>query len=452
MTISLGCTAVAGHDTTCTVSPTIAAPAAPALKRELGRWDLTAIGVNQVIGAAIWALPAALAAGVGTWSPWLVGAVGFAALLSALSFAEVASRFDGTGGSYLYTRVAFGRFAAFEVGWMLWFTRAAAWGSVINVLVASIGVYWPAVTTGTTRTLFLAAVIAAIAVINVRGIRLSSFVVNLLTFGKVLPLIVFIAAGWFFIDWSRLAPGAVPSLRALSTSGLLLMFAFGGYEVIPVPGGEARDPQRSAPFALVTTLVIVTILMTLAQIVAVGTLPTLATSKTPLADAAGVFFGPAGIAMITLGVVFSVSGNNMGQAISGSRNLFALAEHGDLPAFFGRVHPAYRTPTNAILVTAGVALVLAVSGTFTALAAVSALSRLVVYVATCASTLKLRRPEFHDTVRPALFVVPLGPVIPSLAILIALAAITGASTLQLMSGTAALAAGAVLYWIAARAQ
>ena len=131
------------------------APAAstPTLRRELGKWDLTAIGVNQVIGGAVFALPAALAASAGGWSPWMVAAVGFASLLIALSFAEVASRFDGTGGSYLYTRAAFGRFAAFEVGWLMWFTRAASWASVINVLAVSLGFYWPSLTAGTPRML-----------------------------------------------------------------------------------------------------------------------------------------------------------------------------------------------------------------------------------------------------------------------------------------------------------
>jgi amino acid transporter len=430
------------------VPPPTATPAAPALKRELGRWDLTAIGVNQVIGAAVFALPAALAARAGAWSPWMVGAVGLASMLIALSFAEVASRFDGTGGSYLYTRAAFGRFAAFEVGWMMWFTRAASWGSVVTVTVSSLGFYWPAVTSGTTRLVFLTTFIAVIAAINVRGIRLSSFVVNVLTAGKLLPLTIFILAGLFYVDWARLVPGTAPSLGELSASGLLLIFAFGGYEVVPVPGGEARDPQRTVPFALIMTIIAATAVMTLAQVVAVGTLPTLATSKTPLADASALFLGAGGAAMITLGAVLSTSGNNMGQALSGPRNLFALAEQGDLPTFFGRIHPEYRTPVNAILITAGVALVLALSGTFAALAAASAISRLVVYVATCASTIRLRNPRFATSVKPALFVVPFGPLIPGAAIVIALAILAGASSLQLMSGTGALAAGAVLYWIA----
>jgi amino acid transporter len=422
------------------------------LKRELGRWDLTAIGVNQVIGSAVFALPAALAVAAGAWSPWLVAAVGFASMMIALSFAEVASRFDGTGGPYIYTRAAFGRFAAFEVGWMLWFTRATSWASVVNVLVSSLGFYWPIVTAGPHRVIVLVALVGLIAAINLRGIRESSLVVNLLTAAKLLPLVVFVVAGLFFVDWTRLTPGGALPMKDLSASALLLIFAFGGYEVVPVVAGESRDPRRTVPFALLMTIVIVTVVMTLAQVVALGTLPDLSQSTTPLADSAMLFLGGTGAATMTMAAVFSTSGNNMGQALSGSRNLFALAEQGDLPAFFGRVHPQWRTPTHAILVTAGVALVLAVSGSFRTLAAASAVSRLVVYVATCASTLRLRNPRFERAVRPPMFVVPFGPVIPVAAIVIALTILAGASRAQLMSGALALVAGAVLYLVAIRGQ
>jgi len=432
------------------VLPDIArdAPAGSPLKRELGRWDLTAIGVNQVIGGAVFALPAALAASSGAWSPWMVAAVGVASMLIALSFAEVASRFDGTGGPYLYTRAAFGRFAAFEVGWMMWFTRAASWASVINVLVSSLGRYWPTVTAGVPRALFLTAIIGAITALNIRGIRQSSIVVNIFTAGKLLPLVVFVMAGLFFVDPSLLTADATAA--DLPATALLLIFAFGGYEVVPVVAGEARDPRRAVPFALIMTIAIVTVLMTLAQVVALGTLPGLAESRTPLADSAVLFLGAAGAMMITAGAVVSTSGNNIGQALSGSRNLFALAEQGDLPPFFGRVHSRYRTPINAIIVTAAVALVLAVSGTFATMAAVSALSRLLVYVATCASTLRLRDPRFATAVKPAAFRVPLGPAIPLAAIVIALAILAGASRDQIVAGSVALLAGAALYYVATR--
>jgi len=335
---------------------------APGLRRELGRWDLTAIGVNQVIGSAVFALPGAVAASAGAWSPWLVAAVGLASMLIALSFAEVSSRFDATGGPYLFTRAAFGRFPAFQVGWLLWFTRAASWASVISVLVTSLGFYLPAVTAGWPRAALITAVIAVIAVINIRGIRQSSVVVNLFTVGKLAPLVVFVAAGLFAMDAAALAPGEPPALDELSATALLLIFAFGGYEVVPVPAGESRDPRTAVPFALVMTVAIVTIVMVLVQVVALATYPALGTSTTPLADAAALFMGPAGAAMITAGAVVSTTGNNMGQALSGSRNLFALAEQGDLPAVFGRIHAAFRTPIVAILVTSGVARALARAG------------------------------------------------------------------------------------------
>jgi basic amino acid/polyamine antiporter, APA family len=317
---------------------------------------------------------------------------------------------------------------------------------VINVLATSLGFYWPVVTAGPGRTALIAAITLILAAINIRGIRQSSAVVNVLTVGKLLPLTAFAAVGLFQVDPARLAAAGIGlTYEELAASALLLIFGFGGYEVVPVPAGEARDPRRAVPFALVMTLLIVTALMTVVQIVAVGTLPGLAASKTPLADAAAIFMGAGGAAMLTLGAVLSTTGNNMGQALSGSRNLYALAEQGDLPAVFGWVHPVYRTPAVAIVVTAAVALTLAVSGTFAAMAAASAISRLLVYVATCASVLRLRSESLAGRVNAASFVVPFGPVIPVAAIIIALTILAGASPQQRLSGVVAFAAGAVLY-------
>ena len=196
----------------------------------------------------------------------MVGAIGILSMLIALTFAEVASRFDATGGAYLYTRAAFGRFVGFEVGWMLWFTRVASWAAVINVLVSSLGFYWPRLTSGAPRALVITTLVGILAAINIRGIRQSSFVVNFLTIGKLLPLTIFILAGLWFIDWSVLEPGPVPSASNLSATGLLLIYAFGGYEIVPVPGGEARNPRRDIPFALIMTIVIVSAVMTLVAV------------------------------------------------------------------------------------------------------------------------------------------------------------------------------------------
>lgn len=418
--------------------------ARPELRRELGKWDLTAIGVNQVIGAAIFAMPGTLAAQIGGWSWIAVAAVAVMAMMVALNFAEAASRFDRTGGAYLYTRAAFGRFPSFQVGWMLFVTRATSWASVINALADALGYYWPDFRAGALRAALITGVIIAITIINVRGVKQSAYVVNFLTLAKLTPLAVFIVLGLPHVSADALRPETTLTLTQVSATALLLIFAFGGYEVIPVPAGEARDPKRAVPFAMIATIVIVAIVMTLVQITALGTFPGLAASKTPLADASALFMGAWGALLMTAGAAVSMTGNNVGQALSGSRNLFALAEQGDLPGVFGHVHPKFRTPDFAIVFIASVALALALLSDFRSLAAVSALARLVVYAGTCASVLALRRQG------PAPFTIPLGPTVPVLALLISIALAYGANELQFKVGAAFLVAGAVLYVIARR--
>ena len=120
--------------------PVTSEQATTGLRRELGRWDLTAIGVNQVIGGGIFLIPAAIASEVGAWGPIAFVLVGLSSLLVALCFAEVGSRFDSTGGPYLYTRAAFGRLAGFEVGWMQWFTRVTSQASNANGIALALGI------------------------------------------------------------------------------------------------------------------------------------------------------------------------------------------------------------------------------------------------------------------------------------------------------------------------
>ncbi|MEW5983294.1 MAG: APC family permease [Acidobacteriota bacterium] len=424
------------------------APAAgPRLRRALGRWDLTAIGINQVIGGAIFLMPSQVAALVGGWSPIAFVLAGAASLLVALCFAEAGSRFEGTGGPYLYVKAAFGRFAAFEVGWMQWFTRASSWASIVNGIALALGFYWPAMTGGVGRATMITALTLVLAYINIRGIKQSSWVINLLTIGKLVPLGLFILVGAWFVDPARLAPVGGVSIEQASAAALLLIFVYGGYDVVPVPAGEARSPRSDVPFAMVATIISVTAVMTLAQVVALGTLPELGASRTPLADASLLFMGAAGALIIGVGSVVSMTGNNAGQVLTSSRMLFALAEHGQLPRIFGRIHPVYRTPVNSILFTTAVALTLALSGSFVMLAAVSAVARLVTYTGACAATLVLRRPRYGGTVKHATFVVPGGPAVPVLAIVVSLAILAGATKAQLIGGLLALAAGALLFLV-----
>ena len=145
-----------------------------------------------------------------------------------------------------------------------------------------------------------------------------------------------------------------------------------------------------------------------------------------------------------------MTGNNAGQVLSGSRMLFALAEQRQLPSFLARIHPRYRTPANAIVVTSAVALVLALSGSFAQIALVSALARLLMYAGSAAATLRLRAPRLAGAARPAGFTAPFGPVTPIVAIGVCVGLAAGATRQQLLGGAAALVVGAALYAVSAR--
>jgi APA family basic amino acid/polyamine antiporter len=429
----------------------VSAPSpAPTLRRALGKWDLTAIGVNQVIGAAIFLLPADVARLVGSWGPVMFLGVGLSSLFVALCFAEVGSRFDSTGGPIGPARAAFGRFTAFEVGWMLWFSRVSSGASVINGLAVALGYYWPVVSTGLPRALVILAVLATLTWVNVRGIRQSSTLVNAFTVGKLLPLAAFALIGAFYADFSRVVPSGAVTTENLAAAALLLIFAYGGYEVTGVPAGEASNPRKDVPFAFIATILTVSAVMTLTAAVAAGLLPDVGGTRTPVADASALIMGAFGGLLVSVGSVVSMTGNNMGQLLSGSRTVYALAENGDLPAVFARVHPTFRTPHVAILFTSVVLVALALTGSFVFLAAVSAVARLVVYLSACGATLRLRAADMADRVAPAQFTVPFGPVIPVVAILISLSILAGATSQQLLAGVVALAAGAVLFAVATR--
>jgi amino acid transporter len=363
-------------------------------------------------------------------------------LLIALCFAEAGSRFERTGGPILPARVAYGRFIGFEVGWMMWFTRVASQASVANGLALALALYWPRLATqyptaygvtlpGLERAALIAGLTIVLTWINVRGIRQSAWVVNVLTIGKLAPLTLFILAGIWFIDPARFAEPGPVTPNEVGTAALLLIFAYGGYEVTGIPAGEAANPRRDVPFAF-------------------GLLPDVAATRTPLADGAAIVLGASGALIITVGSAISMTGNNMGQVLTGSRTIFALAENGDLPRWFAKVHPRYHTPSNAVVFTAAVALTLALTGSFVTLAAVSAVARLVMYFAVCTATLVLRRRSPDETMGAAQFTAPGGPLVPVLASLVTLSILFGATNEQRLAGLAALAAGAALFVIARR--
>jgi basic amino acid/polyamine antiporter, APA family len=418
--------------------------AEPSLRRSLGRLDLTAIGVNQVIGGAVFLVPAQIAFLLGGWSPLAVLLIGLASMPVALCFAEAGSRFETTGGAYLYAKAAFGRFAGLEVAWMQWFTRVTTLASVANGIAVAFSSFYPAAALGFGRMLLISAVVLSLMFANLSGIRQSSNLINALTIAKLIPLVGFILfAGWYIHPTYYPPPFATPENAA--AAALLLVFTFGGFDVIGVQAGEARTPRRDVPIALIVVIAMVTLILTAIQTLLMFTLPDLAHSQTPIADAARILAGPAGTFIVAAGAILSMIGNNQGQILSGSRTLYALAENGELPRFLARIDRRHGTPYNAIIATTAAGLALALSGSFVRMAAISAVARLTAYVATAASVLVLRRREGAEGLAAANFRIPGGAVAPVLALTTCLLILVGATREQLSAGVIALVIGAILH-------
>ena len=414
------------------------------LVRGIRRWDLVAIVINGIIGAGIFGLPSRVYSLIGTYSLIAFVACALVVALIILCFAEVSSRFSETGGPYLYAREAYQPAVAFEIGWLFWLARATAFAANCNLLINYLSFFWEPATTTVWRASIIVFIVAALAVINVLGIRQAAIVSNFFTVGKLVALIIFIAAGLFFLNPQAFEFGPAPPPGSFSQSVLLLVYAFTGFEMATVPAGEVRDPQRNLPRALIIAIFVVAFIYILVQVVCVGTLPGLAQSQKPLADAGMHFLGTAGGAIISAGAVISITGNLNILLLSASRLPFAMAEQHQLPQLIGSVHKRFFTPHVAIAITAALLLFLTLKSSFVQLLTISTLARLVTYGATC-----LALPLFRNRreIPAPVFRLPGGTVIAILSLLL-IVWLLAHSTLQEAQATAIAAGVGLLIYFA----
>ena len=361
------------------------------LSREIRKWDLVALLVNVTVGAGILRLPADVQRTVGNYSLAAFVVCAMVIGLIALCFAEVGSRFSGTGGPYLYASETFGPTLAFTVGWLMWLTRLAGFATLAQVFIAYLGYFWPPVESGLPRVAIIAGLVVLLTVINIIGVKQSARASDIFTVAKLIPLVVFVAAGLFFISPASFTVAARPSLGSFSAAVFILVYAFSGFEAVLVNSGEIRQPQRVIPFALIMALSASVVLFLLIQVVCIGTLPQLAESERPLADASYSFLGALGRTMISAGALIGIFGTLNVIMLACTRLPFAMAAQGQLPNPLARVHRRFRTPHVSILVCAAAVLVLSLSGTFVYALKVTVITRVIVYASTCAALPVLRR-------------------------------------------------------------
>lgn len=394
------------------------------LLRVMGRWDLTAIAVNGMVGAGIFGLPAVVAREVGVLSPLAFVLCGIVVGTVVLCFMEAASRFETTGGPYEYARAAFGAFVGFQTAWLRWLADAAAIAANLNLLVTYAAAFAPVLSGRVARWGTMTAFVGLMTALNVRGVRHSAWAVGTATVLKLLPLTGLVGVGLFHVNWG-VWTGALRDPSALdfhrwTSAVLVLAYTYMGFEDATIPAGETRDPRRATPAALLTAVAVVAALYVLVQTVCVGVVPDLAATDRPLAEAGARVFGPWGGSLLGATALVSIVGNMLGAALSYPRLTYALARDGLFPAVFAAVHRRYRTPHASILLYAGVVGGLAVSGTYERLVTLSAVALTLVYVATCLAVPILRRRHGPATMRiPGVTVAAFGGTALMLGVLVA---------------------------------
>jgi len=421
------------------------------LRREIRRWDLVALLVNVTVGAGILRLPADVQKTVGNYSlaAFLVCAVIIG--LIALCFAEVGSRFSGTGGPYLYARETFGPTLGFTVGWLMWLTRLAGFATLVQVFVAYLGYFWPPFESGLPRVAIITGLVVSLTVINIIGVRVSARAGDVLTVSKLIPLVLFVAVGLFFVSPARFTLAARPSLGSFSAAVFILVYVFSGFEAVLVNSGEIRQPQRVIPFALIVALSAAVALFLLIQVVCIGTLPNLAGSERPLADASQSFLGALGPAIISAGALVGIFGTLNVIMLACTRLPFAMAVQGQLPVPLAGVHKRFRTPHVSILVSAAVVLLLTLSGTFIYALKVTVITRVIVYASTCVSLPVLRRraritiPVKTAGEAPGSFEVPAGILISIVCVILCLGLLANSGWREARDVAIAVAIGLGIY-------
>jgi APA family basic amino acid/polyamine antiporter len=379
------------------------------LQRSLGMWFGIAVGVGGMIGAGILRAPADVAARLPSpglfLGAWVLG--GIYALLGANAIAELATIRPRSGGQYVFVREALGPYAGFIVGWNDWLSSSASVSAVAIVASEAIAALVPSLG-GQVLVIALFGIVIT-TVVLVRGIRESDRAQRWTSVMKAVALLVLVVACFSWRALHRmpattaLAPLATPSglalLAAMAAALQGVIFAYDGWTGIVYYSGEVVNPGRAIPRALAGGLVSTIVLYLLINAAFLAVLPLSGIAASPLAaaGAASVVFGSSGGMVVQLIIAVALPSALIANALNASRVIFAMSEDRLAPRC-SRVNPG-GTPDAALMVTALVAALFLLTGTFERLIAICTFLFVASYALSFTSVFVLRRRE-PDTPRP----------------------------------------------------
>src|SRR5688572_25050115 len=368
---------------------------------------------GTIIGASIFVQPSEIARHLNTPGQimlvWL--ACGVLTLFGAMVCAELASAFPHTGGLYVFLRDTFSPLAGFLWGWAMFWTMHSGIVAAIATVFGRYAAYFadddPAVSKG-----LAVAVILALSALNYAGVRAGSRVQTALTAAKLVAIAALVIAGFALAERSAIAAFPVPAGQPVDVSDFLLamvagLFAYGGWHMVTYTAGETVMPARTIPRALVVGVAIVTACYIALNVAYLRVLPveTVRTSTRVAADAADALMGRGGSTVLAVLVMVSSLGALTGIVLTGPRVYYSMAHDGLAPRWFGRVHPTFRTPANAIVAQGIWSSVLAATGAYQTLFARVIYTEWLFFALMAAGLFVLRRrpgyaPEYRTWAYP----------------------------------------------------
>jgi len=359
----------------------------PILKREIGLFDATALGIGAIIGSGIFIVTGIVAGVAGPAMIFSVIIAGVIAVFSAMSVAELGACMPEEGGTYAYAQKLISPFAGFIAGW-IWIFSNIFVGAAVSLGFAHYFVtLFPAV------PLKIIAVIICLIfiIINYLGLKESVLFNNILVTLKVLILLFFVAFGLGFFQPGNFTPFAPEGSMGILSGAALIFFAYTGFARVTIMAEEVRDPEKTIPRSIYLALGISTVIYLLVSIVSIGLAgtPALAQSGSPLADAIGSTGSSGAVLVISLGAMIATASVLLTTIMGISRIVYSMARGQDLPPLFSRIHPRFSTPHYAIAITGACMIAALLLADLALVVAVSTFAMLLYYLIANIAALRL---------------------------------------------------------------
>ena len=418
--------------------------------KKLGFWSIVLLGINGIIGSGIFLLPNKAMAIIGPASLLVMLFDMLLVLAITFCFAEASGLFKENGGAYIYAKKAFGDFIGYEVGFLSWATRIIAFSTMSVGFATALGGLIPSLNTVMMKNIIISVIFIVLAVINLLGIKLYEVIQNLATIAKILPFILFIGMGIFYIEpvnFTPLVPNGVYTPGSFGAAAVMLFFAFTGFESLAVAAAEMENPQKNLPKATLITIFTVSAIYILLLACAIGIMGyELADTTAPVQAAFTRIAGAFGTTIVAAGTLISIGALCIASSFITPHSGLALAEQHMLPAFMAKRN-RFGAPYWCIIVSTIVAMLIGYTGGFAFLASISVVSRFSQYIPTCLSIMVFRK-KMPDA--PRVFKIPFGPIIPVIALLVSFWLLAQAKPQQLIIGFGAAIVALPFYFLVHR--